>query len=189
LGAGRTAVVGEIRRSSDGKHDPERNRYDSFWDSLHSDPPVKWRASIYGFPIKGMVEDCRKNACEGGATRFIVKGIDWRSLAFTRNPVNDDLRGYAQVVTAKAFMAMMKGGPEGFPGMSMPMTTPRTMDELCGQHARHMKSCDQTGGLNTTFGFRKHFEMCCGAHPDIADVLAHALMHHLTLEGRRKDSV
>jgi hypothetical protein len=190
LGKGRTGIVGEIRKSADGKHDPDRNRYDSFWDSLHSDPPVKWRASIYGFPIKGMVDDCRKMACDTGATRFVVKGIDWRSLAFTRNPVNEDIKGYAQVVTAKAFLAMLKGGPPSFPmSLAMPMTTPRTMDELAGQHARHMKSCEHTGGLNTTVGFRKHFEACCGAHPDVADLLAHALMHHLALEGRRKETV
>lgn len=182
LGAGRTAVVGEIRRSVDGTHDPEKNRYDSFWDSLHSAPPVHWRASIYGFPIKGQVEDCRKTACDV-ATRFLVKGIDWRSLAFTRNPVNDSLRGYAQVVTAKAFCSMLK---DMSPMSYMALSVPQNMDDLVGQYHRHIKKdCEHAGGFNTTVGFRKHFELCCAAPPDRADLLAHALMHHTTLENRR----
>jgi len=188
LGGGRTSVVGEIRRSADGIHNPDRNRYDSFWDTLKSEPPVRWRASIYGFPIKGMVDDCREKTCEGGATRYLVKGIDWRSLAFTRNPVNDAIQTYAHVVTAKAFGEMIKS-LEGFPvaALSMgAMPAPRSMDEMAGQYLRHIvRGCDHAGGINTTVGFRRHFEVCCGMDPVQADIWAHALMHHVTLENRR----
>jgi hypothetical protein len=110
LGNGRTSVVGEISRASDGVHNPRANKFDAFWDSLTaSDPPVKWRASIYGFPVSGETVDCRTEACDSHATRYMVKRIDWRSLAFTKNPVNTKIKGYAQIVTAKAFVNMLLG--------------------------------------------------------------------------------
>lgn len=108
IGGGRTSVVGEIARSRDGIHDPKKNRYDAFWDSLHTDPPVRWRASVYGFPKGNMVDDCRSQVCESGAKRFHIKGMSWRSLALTRNPVNESLTGYAKVVKATAWVEMMK---------------------------------------------------------------------------------
>ncbi|MHB1939032.1 MAG: hypothetical protein ACYCOR_21035 [Acidobacteriaceae bacterium] len=105
LGHGRTGVVGQISASKDGSFDPEHNQYDMLWKSLTSDPPVKWRASIYGFPLADSVEDCSETRCSHGATRFLVKGLDWRSLAFTRNPVNNSITGFARVITAKSFIA------------------------------------------------------------------------------------
>lgn len=191
LGKNRTEVEGEIRKASDGKHNPKLNRYDAFWDTLQSDPPVAWRASIFGFPKSGMVDDCRDMACDGGATRFLVKGIDWRSLAFTRNPVNTDLKGTAHIVTAKSFVAhFAKNGASA----SMPapislgefQTMPYNLDGMVGQHKRHIsKDCPFTGGLDSTLGFKQHFMGCCGAGPDQADIAAHALMHHLLLERKR----
>ena len=108
LGHGRTGVVGQIMCSADGRFDPEHNQYDMLWKSLTSDPPVQWRASIYGFPLIDGVEDCSETRCSHGATRFLVKGIDWRSLAFTRNPMNNSITGYAQVITAKSFIAAIQ---------------------------------------------------------------------------------
>lgn len=102
IGSKRTAVVGEIRRAADGVHNPNVNRYDAFWDSMHSDPPVLWRASIYGFPPSDSVIDCTREKCASGATRYHIKAIDWKSLAFTRNPINDSIKGFAKVITAKA---------------------------------------------------------------------------------------
>lgn len=134
LGDGRTSVVGEIMRSRDGIHSPTVNKYDEFWDSLMSEPPVNWRASIYGFPSPDGLIDCQKaRAGEKtyGATRYLVKGISWRSLAFTRNPVNDAITGSARVLTAKAFFEIMKSRFDksyDVGGMPMPpqypMTTP-----------------------------------------------------------------
>lgn len=195
----RTFVTGEIMRSADGTHDPQRNRYDAFWDTLQSDPPVVWRASIYGFPLPGEIEDCTDKVCESGAWRYIVKGIDWRSLAFTRNPMNDHIKGNARIVTAKAFMdrvmksgeinygAMPAGGPPPLPAVAESlMATPRNMDDAVGQYHRHIiRECVMASGVNSTVGFRKHFEVCCGLPEDMADVFAHALMHHVLLDKRR----
>src|ERR1700733_998016 len=100
LGKGRTGVLGELHKAG-------RRKADELWSSLTAQPPVRWRASIYGFPKAGMVEDCRVSK-GGGDTRFIVKGIHWRSLAFTRNPGNDSITGAAHVVTAKSMLAIMK---------------------------------------------------------------------------------
>lgn len=210
LGGKRTGVVAEIFRAHDGKVDPLAHRYDSFWESLHTDPPVMWRSSIYGFPLDGQTEDHRDR---GGNKRFVVKGIDWRSLAMTRNPINTDIRGYAKIVTAKAAVAEMiksgsfgpgvgqspfdqtnpfgvetvnSGGSPGAFGASHMMAHPRNMDDLVGQHARHIsKDCPWSGGADTRSGFKAHFEKCCGAHPDVADMMAHALMYHRLLEKKR----
>jgi hypothetical protein len=107
LGEGRTGVVTEIFRSADGVSRPEINRFDAFWESLQKTPPVVWRASIYGFPLAGEVEDCSKATCSTGAARWLVKGLDWRSLAFTRTPVNDNITGYAQIVAAKSWVGII----------------------------------------------------------------------------------
>lgn len=117
-GKGCTGVVSEIRKAADGKCDPTRNKYDEFWESLNTDPPVKWSASIYGFPKSGMIDDCRRQACDSDATRYVVRGIDWRSLAFTTKPINSSLTRYAKVVTAKSFIELLKGGSP-----LMPVTT------------------------------------------------------------------
>lgn len=104
LGKGRTSVVGEIRRSKDGTHNPMVNKYDAFWDSLQTNPPTVWRASVYGFPKQGEVMDCSQTKCDVPAQRYYIKGMSWRSLALTRNPVNESLTGYAKIVTAKSWM-------------------------------------------------------------------------------------
>jgi hypothetical protein len=217
LGGGRTGVVGEIARSPDGTYDPKNRRYDEFWESLQSEPPVRWRASIFGYPMPDMVEDCRDGgASYGGATRFVIKGIDWRSLAFTRNPVNTDLQGYAKIVSAKSHVeAIIKsrllakdhgapgqpGSAEGVAGIpsdlpalrtassvpviptyaQLPMDVPKSMDELVGQHARHIfpGHCPYSDALPSTLGFSVHFRQCCGADGSTAEILSRALMHYL----------
>jgi len=199
MGKGRTGVRGEIMRAKDGKHDPDKNRFDAFWDSMQADPPVAWRASIYGFPLPGAVEDCRKSTCDSDATRFLVKGMDWRSLAMTRNPVNTDLKGAAKIITAKAYLLEIaksypsKGmaTPMGLsadmaPAPMNPMPLPWNMDGLVGQYHRHIKSeCPHTGGRDTWLGFKDHFIYCCMASPDEAEMKAKALMYHCLLEGKR----
>jgi hypothetical protein len=196
IGDGRTSVVGEIMKGPDGKHDPLNNKYDAFWDSLKSNPPVKWRASIYGFPVQGETVDCRKSECDGLASRFLVKAMDWRSLAFTRNPVNDSIKGYAKIVKSNAYISewiKTNASPMPMQGMGPPMQLsetaeslmplPRSMDELAGQYHRHIsKDCMAAKDLNSRAGFAEHFRSCCGADGDTAEMLAHALMYHCLLE-------
>jgi hypothetical protein len=109
LGDGRTGVIAELRQSTDGSFDPHTRVYDAIWRDLSMvAPAVKYRASIYGFPKAGMIEDCRKATCNSTATRYHIKGLDWKSLALTTNPVNDSLTGFARVVTAKSFIELIK---------------------------------------------------------------------------------
>lgn len=235
LGDGRTGVVAELRRSIDGSFDPSTRLYDAIWrDLTQASPIVKYRASIYGFPLAGMIEDCRKATCSSAATRFHIKGLDWKSLALTTNPVNDSLTGFARVVTAKSFIELIKaqsgspGYPPGWPNQAAPATeqsqadfkpqscgptpaassapmpktepepspasapsvfalsAPRNLSDAVGQYHHHMKkSCAHTAGINSTMGFKNHFELCCGMDSDMADLYGHALMHHLLLEKRR----
>ena len=103
LGGGRTGIIGEITRSADGSFRPELYQYDAIWDAINRRPPVEYRASIYGFPIPEEVIDCSQNTCSHGATRYLVKGIDWRSTALCRRPMNDKIRGFVRVVSQKAF--------------------------------------------------------------------------------------
>jgi hypothetical protein len=191
LGKKRTGVVGEIMKSLDGAFDPDINRFDSFWKSLQSDPPVKWAASIYGFPTD--IEDCTDKSCSSGATRYVIKAIDWRSLAFTRNPVNQSLRGYAKVVTAKAMIEAMQkdmlanpfGLSEGPVTMPVMMACPTTLDHAWGQYQRHGRECQFMKTGNSVKAFKDHFVQCCGAQPDQADILAHALMYSVLRSRRR----
>lgn len=184
LGGKKTGLVGEIMRSSDGVFSTEKNRFDAFWKSLQSDPPVQWSASIYGFP--GDVEDCTEKSCSTGATRYVIKSLDWRSTAFTRNPVNQSLRGYAKVVTAKAMIeTIQKNGMEAMPSPAMFLSCPFNLDHLWGQYQRHSKECLFMQNGNSVLAFRNHFMSCCGSSPDMADILAHALMYQILREKKR----
>ena len=107
LGNGRTGVVGEIAKSNDGSFRPDLRQYDMLWESLNRTPPVKWLASVYGYPIPEEVVDCTSSTCTHGATRYLVKGIDWRSTALCRRPMNDKIKGYVRVVSQKSFVTAL----------------------------------------------------------------------------------
>jgi hypothetical protein len=182
LGGKKTGLVGEIMRSADGMFSTEKNRFDAFWKSLQSDPPVQWSASIYGFPND--VEDCTEKSCSTGATRYVIKSLDWRSTAFTRNPINQSLSGYAKVVTAKAMIdAIHKDGLPAFAmgdGLSpFALSCPMNMDHVWGQFQRHGKACPHMKNGNSVLAFTNHFKGCCGASGEQAEILAHALMYSI----------
>lgn len=197
IGEKRTSVLGEITRSADGSHNPGKYRYDRFWDTFFETPPIDWRASIYGYPKAGEVIDCSQAECEAGAWRYIIKGLDWRSLAFTQTPVNDKIASYAQIVTAKAFVSAKSKmyvtdifeslmGPPIQPATQASMAAPRNLSDALGQYYGHIeRRCPHAAGMNSTIGFRSHFEHCCGMDHDMADVFGHALMHHILLHRRR----
>lgn len=189
LGGGRTGVVGEIRRSRDNLSNPIANKYDELWESLISEPPVEWRASIYGFPKADMVEDCREMTCTSRASRYLVKGLDWRSLAFTRNPINTSITGFARVVTMKAAVEHFVKGVVPEMALSMPSVlgaTFRSVDELAGHYHRHIKDrSPYTGGFDSVQGFQQHFMGHLMILEAEAEILAHALMYHLLLEKKR----
>lgn len=179
----RTFVVGEIRKAKDGVHDPLRNRYDDLWDSLQSDPPVSWYASVYGFPKPGMLDDCREGCVASDATRFLIKGLDWRSLAFTRNPKNTALRGAARIVTAKSWLAdIIKSGVETPPSVMLP----DSMEALWATRVCPSCSVHKAPSL---LGYRRHFAKCGGIPLGAADIFAHALMHKSNMEAYGPPSV
>jgi hypothetical protein len=167
-----TFVRGEISRSIDGQVDPLRNRYDELWLSLQREPPVQWFASIYGFPID--VEDCESGKCAStGATRFVIKSIDWRSLAFTRTPKNTALRETSRIVTAKSYLT------EILKSMSPPVVLPQNMQDISA--AQPCQKCE-VHKAPSLLGYRQHFEACKGWPPGIADMGAHAAMHRHAME-------
>lgn len=197
LGNQRTGVVGEIMRGT--QLNPDANRFDAFWKSLESDPPVCWSASIYGFPTD--IEDCTTKSCPAGATRYVIKAIDWRSLAFTRNPINTSLRGYAKVVSAKAAIDFLRSDnlyPFGVgsekavkPPAAAEMSfcncpCPTTMDALWGNYQRHAGTCSYMSAGNSVVTFKDHFSICCGAPMEVAELLAHALMY-MIIRSRKKN--
>ena len=168
-----TLVKGEIRRPLDGAINPTMNRYDELWASLQSDPPVKWLASIYGWPTD--VIDCRgypEKALGTGATRFIVKAIDWRSLAFTRTPKNMALKSAARILTAKSYMAELAKCME-HKAAWIPASLPDAM-QPCPNCRVH-----ETPSL---MGYRKHFSACKGCEDGVSDILAHAAMHRHNMD-------
>jgi hypothetical protein len=193
LGGGRTGVVGELHKAG-------RAKADELWESLQADPPVRWQASIYGFPKAGQVIDCRVTKGGPPDTRFIVNGLDWRSLAFTRNPVNTAIKGYAHVVTAKSFVTVMKSrmpfslDKSDYPVEAVPtapvdyILPPRNREEMMGHYHYHISGgrCPFAGGVmgNSVANFREHFRYCCGDPEWEADLKALALMHLLKREKR-----
>jgi hypothetical protein len=200
LGGGRTSVVGEISKATDGSHDPDNRRYDSFWDSLQATPATPWRASIYGYPNAGEIIDARVQKCAEvpGATRYVVKGIQWTSLAFTLHPVNDGLTGAARIVSAKALMkAYTQRGLQTAKASDAPIAAeplcpyylaPRNRVELLGHYYALMEKglSPYAGGKGgrSVYQFRQHFEQCCMLPEWEADILANALANLIKREVR-----
>jgi len=167
-----TFVLGEISKSLDGTSDPARRQCDMFWESLQRDPPVAWFSSIYGFPTD--MVDCSAGECPaGGPARFIIKSIDWRSLAFTRTPKNEALLGKARIVTAKSFMLELAKS------LTPPVALPNTMDDVW--NARSCPTCEVHKAPSLP-GYRRHLALCKGYPSGVADVCAHALMHRHAMD-------
>jgi hypothetical protein len=185
LGNRETGIVGQIN--------PDGTEANRFWKSLQSGEV--WRSSIFGYPRPDGVIDTRyqKSTEYPDVKRFIVKEIDWCSLALTQTPVNDGISHNAQIMTVKSFVNDLRkvgrwgellkseAAPNVHP-FALPM--PRNRVELLGHHSHHMQrscpSCASGSGLgNSVAGFRGHFQDCCGADYDTADIHAHALAHLL----------
>ena len=184
-GKGSTFVKGEISRASDGRFDPVQNRYDEFWASLQREPPVVWFSSIYGFPTD--LDDCRNGTCKSGATRYLIKALDWKSLAFTRTPKNTALSSPTRIVSAKSYLTEIAKAygqqvfaptaPPTMQGMQTPpigSQLPNTMADVWAH-----KACTNCGvhGAPSLLGYRRHFTKCMGFPPGAADLFAHAVMH------------
>lgn len=168
-----TFVEGEISRSLDGRFDPARNRYDELWASLRRDPPVMWFSSIYGWPTD--MDDCTEGSCAAHpeAKRFVIKAIDWRSLAFTRAPKNTSLRSPTRIVTAKSYvLELMKSLPT-VPTAKLPDTIEEAAQPCpnCGVHK-----------APSLLGYRAHFAKCAGFPNGMSDILAHAMMHRHNMQ-------
>lgn len=167
-----TFVEGEISKAIDGRVDPVRNRFDEFWQSLQRDPPVVWFSSIYGWPTA--LDDFSGSATQGNSvTRYLIKSLDWRSLAFTRSPKNTGLTSQARIVTAKAYMlelakSFMPGG--GHEPTSMAALSQAAICPLCAVHT-----------LPSLIGYRQHFAACRQMPLGMADIAAHAVMHQTNM--------
>lgn len=164
LGGGRTGVKAEIFRNKDGAADPQKYKYDMFWQTLQTDPPARWYASIYGFPGPDTEEGTAK------ARRYLVKSFDWRSTAVTRTPVNNSMKAAARIVTAKAFAAHLP---------RLTMTVPRerlfTREEVVKSFYDHMcKACPSTdnGDNVSTWTIRDHYMKCECLTYNMADLYA-----------------
>lgn len=166
----RTFMEGEISRSFDRTDDPTKNKYDEFWASLRRDPPVIWFASIYGWPTD--LEDCTKGICSRPeATRFVIKAMDWRSLAFTMAPKNFSLKSACRIVTAKSYIEELS--------KKFPPT--RKLPDRISDAAEPCPNCEveKTPSL---VGYRKHFKKCRGCSEEHSDLLAHAVMYRTVLQ-------
>lgn len=166
LGERRTSVVGEISKSLDGVSRPQQYKFDEFWESLQCDPPVRWRASVYGFPTENGIVKCQETGeCTHGAKRFLIKGFIWKSLAFTRRPQNDTLSSPARIVTAKAYMGELN------------KLYPRNVDTM--MDAWNLRECEdcQAHVYPTTVAFRNHFSKCLAMPEGQSEILANAVMN------------
>ena len=170
LGNGRTEVVGQIYAGD--TFDPVNNKYDEFWKSLINEPDVPWRASIYGFPT-----DLEKGV--GGAERFLVKAMNWTSLAFTRKPVNQALKGETQVITAKSLgMELAKGGYFSSLGEIAIPKQLESLDELYKSYFDHrISGCEHLHGHRSLYHIKQHMIKCEGMSEGTAEIAAHAVMN------------
>ena len=189
-GGGCTSVKCELFKGDD--NNPATAKAEEIWQSLNTDPPVPWRASIYGYPDPngGLIE--ARKAMPGtdlrGSKRYLVSKMDWRSLALTRRPANDSLTGTARIITEKALIKSMSvpietGSPIGDILANM-MLPPRSREELKGAHwGEHIARgrCPHAGGSlgNSVASFREHFSNCSGCDPWQSDIFALALMQLL----------
>jgi hypothetical protein len=176
-GDGRTFVTGQIAKSRQGMHDTARHRYDELWDALMQEPPVIYYASIYGFPTDYDTCGINPQACAAvGATRLVIKAIDWRSLAFTRTPKNTSLQSPARIITAKAYIAELAKAINPTPTIALP----NTMQDVWAEH----KDCPQcgVGAVPSLLGYKQHFAKCCGMQEGAADVNAHAMMYRRMMD-------
>ena len=168
-----TFVEGEISKAIDGRVDPVRNRFDEFWQSLQREPPVVWFSSIYGWPTD--FDDLTQKAVPGSnATRYLIKAIDWRSLAFTRSPKNIALKSHARIITAKSYVLELAKAYAIDPATElrdMVMLMKAASCPTCGVHT-----------YPSLLGFRQHFVACKGAPAAMADVYAHAVMHRVNMQ-------
>jgi len=165
IGGGRTEVIGFLY--------PENPKSDWLWSKLQSEPD-RWRSSIYGFPTD-------MDEGTGGASRYLVKAMDWTSLAFTRNPVNDAIKGHARIIKANAFMSELvkcgitceKGMPEGMINNSWESAT---LNQLYERYLAHRaEGCDLLKSHRTTYHIQKHMEVCEGMPLEKAEIVAHAI--------------
>jgi hypothetical protein len=164
-----TVVEGEISKALDGRIDPVRNRYDEFWQSLQRDPPVVWFSSIYGWPTD--LEDFSRSAAPGSSiTRYLIKSLDWRSLAFTRSPKNTALTGAARIVTAKSYLLELAKAWEPEADIGMTALTQSAACPVCSVHT-----------MPSLLGYRQHFLACRHMSPGMADICAHAIMHQTNM--------
>lgn len=192
-GGGRTSVVLELNES--------RKAADILGDLKAGSG--EWRSSIYGFPTSDGLVDASFAKCAEAptATRYVVKSIDWRSLALTKRPVNDNIVGAARLLSAKAFAkarldpALMSEIARTEMGKAEPITSvgnwlypPRNRLELLGQYTHHIANgkCQYSGPNSelgsSVAGFRDHFALCCCQDTDSADFQALALMQLLKRE-------
>lgn len=164
IGDSRTGIEAEIYKNKDGTVDPTRYKYDMFWQSLQTDPPARWYASIYGYP---------GNDTEEGtlATRYLVKSFDWRSTAVTRNPVNDSIKSAARIVSAKSFAAKL---PRPFPADEQVFTREH-MRQLFKSHICGECPSTDKGQDVTVWSIRDHFMKCDHLTYNMADLYALAI--------------
>jgi len=176
MGEGRTGIKAEIFKSKDGTIDSQKHKFDLFWESLQTDPPARWYASIYGFPGTDTVTG------EGGASRYLVKSFDWRSTAVTRNPINNSIKSAARIVTAKAFAAHL---PRFFPANER-IFSREQMRHLVNEHLT--KSCPSTefGKNMSVWTFRDHFINCDYLTHNLSDLYALATAQLVSRDSRKK---
>jgi hypothetical protein len=174
---GRTFVTGQIAKSREGVLDTAKHRYDELWEALSQEPPVVYYASIYGFPTDYDTCGTNPQACAAvGATRLVIKAIDWRSLAFTRTPKNTSIQTPVRIISAKAYIAELAKDLTPAPTIALP----NTMQDVWAQH----KDCPQcgVGAVPSLLGYKQHFAKCCGMPEGPADVNAHAMMYRRMMD-------
>jgi hypothetical protein len=165
-----TWVLCEISRSGDGTFDPVTRKYDEIWASLLQNPPVKWYSSVYGFPVD--IDDCTRGVCSHGATRWVIKSMDWRSLAFTRKPKNESLTGHAKIVTARMHLAELAKS------INVPISLPTDMMSVWA--SRICPNC-RVHEAPSLIGLKRHLTSCKSCPEGLADILAHAMMYRYTM--------
>lgn len=103
MGGGRTGVEGELFSG--------HPKADHVWVTLTKANPESWKSSIYALPKPGGIISAESlpESERQGATRYIIKAVEWQSIALTKTPVNNKIKDTVKIVKSEAFLKAMDG--------------------------------------------------------------------------------
>ena len=199
-----TSTIVQAKLRQYAVFDPENNVSDYVWQCLTTKPDIKWYASVYGIPQDREDFTYQRIDDETGATRYVIKALEWKSLALTQHPVNNTLTKFARIMKCQEFMDMLKKS-DGFVNFPQRPSTPDYVEESMdvqdiespndlgqthncnpeftkmslGELSADGNACSHcghelSGNVDGVLPWYLHFSVCRGLDNNTAEILARA---------------